>query len=71
MVGRKGSEVTDGQWSKTGGSESMGDSNFATEFGSDSELRSSFRRLFPDMGNRGRGSGNEKREIKRNPPSVR
>ena len=31
VVGRQGSEVTDGQESKIGGSESMGDSNFASE----------------------------------------
>ena len=57
VVGRQGSEVTDGQESKIGGSESMGDSIFASEFGSKSESRSSA--AFPS---RGRGGKRKRKE---------
>ena len=47
--------------------ESVGDSNSVSKFGSESEYTSSFWRFFSDMGKSASGgSGNEKREIKRN-----
>ena len=62
VVGRQGSEVTDGQESKVGVSESMGDSNSASQLGSESELRPSFRCFFHDMGIM--GEANRKEGIK-------
>ena len=45
-------------------SESVGDSNSVSKFGSESEYMSSFWRFFSDMGKNASGeSGNEKREI--------